>query len=394
MGSLVLLAPHTRRPDLSPCDATACPVPPQSVETFPNYRSYFWQIASLASLAAVARHVAVTSVDLDLRRDLGLATISILAVSGSMALHYVGAIFGGLLAAAVFLTALAKRHRRWAILVLATAIAAFVQVVAVALLQARNWAVDLDHSWIEERPIAVVVAVPVALVVGAALNNLVPLAALWPVWRRWTRSERTFVVLLTGVLGAGIAVVLAIDAFKPIMVDRYLFAVPVLVCAIMAAMAAKFDRDRPLRILLALWAAAVVSTQFLLHGAKPQWEEGARSVAQIVEACPTTRIYAASGWALGPAAETRAALREDPVFRRAYEELASKHDYEVRFLGQNERTRVTLGRCPVLVWYEHTPNNAEDDPRAAVAAAGLTGIEDAQLSAIRNPTGFIVRADR
>ena len=128
---------------------------PQAVEAFPNYRSYFWQIAALASLAAVARHVVVTPVDLDFRHDLGLAAISILAVSGSMTLHYVGAIFGGLLATAVILTAFAKGHRRWAILVLVTAIAAFVQVVAVALLQARNWAVDLDHSWIEARPIAV-----------------------------------------------------------------------------------------------------------------------------------------------------------------------------------------------------------------------------------------------
>lgn len=226
------------------------------------------------------------------------------------------------------------------------------------------------------------------------MHNLVPIAALWPGWRRWRSSERTFVALIAGVLGTGIALVIAIDAFRPIMVDRYLFAVPVLVCAIMAAMAAKFDRDRQLHFLLALCAAALVTGQFLLHGAKPQWEEGARSIAQIVETCPTTRIYAASGWALGPAAMTRTALREDPVFRRAYEELASGHGYEVRFLGQNERTRVTLGGCPVLVWFEHTPNNAEDDPRAAVAAAGLAGIEEARLSAIRSSTGFVVRADR
>ena len=367
---------------------------PLSVEAFANYRSYFWQIASLASLAAVTRHVVATPVDLDFRRDLGLAAISILAVFGSMALHYVGAIFGGLLAAAVFFTALARGHWRWAMLVSVTGVAAFVQVVAVAFLQARNWAVDLDHSWIEASSIALAVAVPVALVVAALANNLVPLAALWPGSRRWTASERTFVALLAGVLGLGTIVVLVIDAFRPIMVDRYLFAVPVLVCAIMAAMAAKLDRARPLRLLLPLWAVAMVSGQFFLHGAKPQWEEGARSVAKIVETCSTTRIYAASGWALGPAAETRAARREDAVFRRAYEDLASEHGYEVRFLGQNEKARVTLGRCPVLVWYEHTPNNAEDDPRVAVEAAGLTGIEEARLSVLRSPTGFVVRADR
>jgi hypothetical protein len=36
---------------------------PQAVETFVNYRSYFWQIAALATLVLVARHVVVTDVD-------------------------------------------------------------------------------------------------------------------------------------------------------------------------------------------------------------------------------------------------------------------------------------------------------------------------------------------
>ena len=311
-----------------------------------------------------------------------------------MALHYVGAIFGGLLAGAGFFVALARGHRAWAVLLVATAALSFIQMVFVAVLQAPNWAVDLDHSWIEAQPIAAVLAVPIALIVGAALNNLVPLAALWAGWRRWAGWERTYTALVAGVLGVGIATVLAIDAFRPIMVDRYLFAIPVLVCAILAAMAAKFDRDRPLRLFLALWAVTMVAGQFLLHGARPQWEEGAQSVAEIVKSCPSTRIYAASGWALGPAAHTRSARREDSVFRRAYEELASEHGFAVSFVGQNQTTVVAPGKCPVVIWYEHTPNNAEDDPRSAVEAASLSGIEQARLSTIRSATGFIVRADR
>ena len=77
-----------------------------------------------------------------------------------------------------------------------------------------------------------------------------------------------------------------------------------------------------MHLLLALVAVGTVTGPLLLQGAKPLWEEGARSIEQIVKACPTTRIYAASGWALGPAAKTKAARREDPVFRRAYQVLA------------------------------------------------------------------------
>jgi len=370
---------------------------PQAIEAFANYRSYFWQIACLASLAGVGRYLAATQDDLDLRRDLPLMVIAVLATAGAMALHYVGAVFGGLLAGAIFLGALARGHRRWAMLVLVTAAAAFLEVVAVALLQAGNWSVDLDISWIEADSLAAVLAVPVGLVMVALWHNPVPLLALWPGWRaprrRERAAERTFVAMIAAVLVAGVAVVIAIDAVRPIVVDRYLVAVPVLISAIMASLAARFARDGLLMGLLALMAAGVAVGSFLLHGATPRWDEGARTIARLVEACPTTKVYAASGWSVGPNAETRAARREDPVFRRAYEHLAGKHGYDVRFLGQNETTWVNRGSCPVLAWFEHTPNDAEDDPHAALAMSGVWGLEEARLQAIRSPTGFVVRAD-
>ena len=367
---------------------------PQSVEAFANYRSYFWQIASLTSLMAIARHVVATHCDLDWRRDRGLLALSICAIVGALGLHYVGAIFGGLLAALIFLYARTHGHRRWATLVCSTAAATFAVVTFVAVLQARHWATDLDHSWIGDQPATAIISVPLVLVMGALLHNVIPLIALWPGWRRWTPPERTFVAMITGVLVGGLTLVLFVDTLQPIMVDRYLFAVPVLVCGIMASLAAKFERYYPLRLLVSLSAVAVVACPFLLYGAKSQWNEGARVIARIVESCPTTRIYAASGWALGPAAATLTARREDAVFRRAYAELATEHNYAVRFLGQGETARTMLGECPVLVWFEHTPNNAEDDPRAAVAASGLIGIEEATLFTYRSPTGFVVRADR
>ena len=48
----------------------------------------------------------------------------------------------------------------------------------------------------------------------------------------------------------------------------------------------------------------------------------------------------------------------------------------------------------MLLWYEHTPNEAEDDLPAAVEAAGLTGLERAHLSVTRSATGFVLRADQ
>jgi hypothetical protein len=366
---------------------------PQSVETFGNYRSYFWQIAALATLTLVARHVALTEVELDTRKESDLAVVAVLATAASVALHYVSGLFGGLLAGGVALCALARGHRRWAILVLATAATSSLFVIAVALVQALNWAVDLDHSWIQAEGLAAL-SVPFALAVGTICHNLAPLAGLWTGRRHWTLTEGVFIAMMAGVLVAGIALVLAINAYRPIVVARYIFPVSVLVCAIMAALAVKFARDWRLFGLLALVSVAVVAVPLVRHGAPPQWQEGARTIARIVADCPTTEVYAASGWMLGPGAESRTARREDPVFERAYRVLADQCGYTVHFIGQDGVAHAVLGQCPVLLWYEHTPNDAEYDPASALAAAGLKGLEEARLSAIRSTTGFVIRADR
>jgi hypothetical protein len=47
-----------------------------------------------------------------------------------------------------------------------------------------------------------------------------------------------------------------------------------------------------------------------------------------------------------------------------------------------------------LLWYEHTPNEAENDLPGAIEAAGLTGLQNAHLSVTRSLTGLVVRADR
>jgi hypothetical protein len=141
---------------------------------------------------------------------------------------------------------------------LATAALASAFVVASVLLQAPNWATEFDHSWID-LPALEALGVPVALIVGAIAHNPVPLVGLWAgrLWR--DDSERRFATMICGVLLVGVATVLAAHAVKPIVVERYLIAVPVLVCALMAVPAARLTPDRPLFGLLVLVSVAVAS---------------------------------------------------------------------------------------------------------------------------------------
>ncbi len=293
----------------------------------------------------------------------------------------------------IALSAWRRGLRRWAALILAAAALATLFILASVLVQAPRWASDLDHSWID-LPALQALGVPVGLAVTALCQNPMAFVGLWIARSRRDDAERRFMAIVLGVLAAGVAIILAVHACKPIVVDRYLFAIPVLVSALLAVPAARLVQHNVLFGLFALVAVAVAATPIVREGIKPLWSEGARTIADIVADCPTTRVLAASGWALGPAAETRAARREDPVFARAYRMLADGNGFAVRFIGQHETARAAPGACPVVLWFEHTPNDAEEDLPAALEAAGVTGLQGARLSATRSPTGFIVRADR
>jgi len=272
-------------------------------------------------------------------------------------------------------------------------------ILASIVLQMPSWEADFDHSWID-LPGFAAFGVLASLALAPLWFNPVPLAGLWrgrgPGQGQGTRdpSQAWFVAMLGVVLVTGVAIVLAVHAVQPIVVDRYLFAVPVLVSALLAVPAARLARDRWLFGVLALVAVAGAARPMIETGIRPLWRENARTIATIVAGCPTTQVYAASGWAAGPAFETRMARREDPVFERAYRSLAAPWGYPVHFIGQNGLAHATPGACPVLLWYEHTPNEAEEDLRAAIEGAGLTGLLGARLSVTRSATGFVVRADR
>jgi hypothetical protein len=399
-AGLMLLAVHRlsqRRPEQAGFNAVVLLLVlslPQAIEAFATYRSYFWQIAALVTLVLIARHVASTKADLDGRKDADLATIAAVATTTAIGLHYIGGLFGGLLAGAIALSALRRGLRRWAVLMLATATLAGLWIVASVLLQAPNWAAEFDHSWID-LPGLQSFGVAASLALVAIGHSPLAFAGL-AIGPRTVPddSERRFIAMIGGVLVAAIAIILAAHAIKPIVVERYLNAVPVLVSALMAVPAARLVSNVRLFGLLALLSVAVAVWPLVESGIKPLWNEDARTIAQIVAGCPTTRVYAASGWALGPAAETRTARREDPVFERAYRLLAERHGYTVSYIGQNGAAQATPGSCPVLLWYEHTPNEAEDDLPEAVQESGLKGLEEARLSVIRSDTGFVVRADR
>src|SRR5260370_22702215 len=222
---------------------------------------------------------------------------------------------------------------KWAGLIVVAAVASALFDVVMLFLQAPNWRAELDHNWNDMPPLTAL-GVPLALAALAVCANPVPLLGLLRRARnaREREGERAFALMVGAVLMVGTAAILAVHLFRPVVVDRYLFAVPVLVAALLALPAARFAADRRLLGLLALVSVAVPAVTMLVSGGKPLWRENAQTIATIVADCAATQGYAASGRALGPVAETHAARREDVGFERACRLLPDEDRYPVRFL--------------------------------------------------------------
>ena len=200
--------------------------------------------------------------------------------------------------------------------------------------------------------------------------------------------------MIVGVLVAGVAIILAVHAFKPIVVDRYLFAVPVLVSALLAVPAARLVQHR---VCSACWRWWRWRSRPPRSSARASGRSGAKTPGRSRRSSrnarrPRSMRRAAGRWDRPPRPGPRAARTRSSPGRTGCSPTAT--DYAVRFIGQQETAQATPGACPVLLWFEHTPNDAEDDLPAAVEAAGLTGLQDARLSVARSPTGFVLRADR
>ena len=221
-------------------------------------------------------------------------------------------------------SACARGLRRWAALVLATAALSSLFIAASILLQAPNWANEFDHSWIDLpglrrwASLARSPSPPSARTLCRFRLSMGPGIARSRATTRNAASWRSFGIVLV----VGVAIILAVHACQA---DRGR-SLPLRgpgagQCPARRAGGAAGAASHPVRPVGARRGGGR-GRPAGPTGIRPLWSESAGRSRRSWPACPTTQVYAASGWALGPAAETRAARREDPVFARAYRMLA------------------------------------------------------------------------
>jgi hypothetical protein len=185
-----------------------------------------------------------------------------------------------------------------------------------------------------------------------------------------------------------------INVEKPVIVEHYLVGLPVLVCAVVAALARRLAHGRKLFILFAVIAIAVVLVPFVAHGPERRWQANAKQIGRIVAICPATTVYAASGWVLRDGIAFKTARRDEPIYARGYRGLGASRGFTPRMIGVSGAAQTVSGDCPTLLWIEQVPPSLNLAPSRILAAARLHGLENTKLIVLRSETGLIVRSDR
>lgn len=368
---------------------------PAVIKAFGVYRGDFWQIAAFGGQMMLARHIMYVENDYRTRRDGGLALIGLVATLAAITLDYGGALFGGIVAMATMLAAIARGLRRWArslLLVLALSIGVVIYTIS---WQGPAWAVafDLYQNWIE-MDASTAGGILFALLFGTLLHNPVAVAGAWLGREHWTKHDSAFALLVGIALAASLVAIGQIDAQRRLITPSNTSDIAVMVTALMAAAGAKIAERRLWMYVLAGVSVFSSLVALIAIGLDGGWQTGAKKVARVVESCPSTRVFVASGWRLDDGTRSRAARREERVFQLGYKRQGKAHGFTPIMIHPAKPQLATPGACPTLLWIEQVPERKRLKPDRIIRATGLTGLAGAKLSVIRTHSGLILRAER
>lgn len=368
---------------------------PAAIEAFGVYRGDFWQIAAFGIQMMLARHVAYVEKDYRRRQDAGLLVIGTLATIAALTLDYGGALFGGIIAMATVLLALARGLRKWARYLLAALVVAVAAVIYIVSWQAPAWAgvFDLYQNWIEMGNSSAT-GILIAMLFGTILHNPLAIAGGYLGRENWTKHDTAFAGLVGAALVASLIAVSQVDAQRRLITQSNTADIAVMVTALMATAGNKIADRR-------IWMAAIGTVAILSSfgslaaiGLDGAWQTDAKKIARTVAACPSTRVYAASGWRLDEGTGSRAAQHEERVFMLGYSRLGELNGFSPIIVNPDAPRTAAPGRCPTLLWIEQVPERKRPKPAKIVDLTGLQGLAKARLSLERTHSGVIVRADR
>lgn len=316
-----------------------------------TFRVYPW----LLVLAALQGAFLLAIAD---RREVRGSTAA-LVTTLSIALHYAHAIGAIAIATVTIFIAWRRKQYKSAGCVASGMILATLIDLAVAFVQLPQWSNNFDVNWIGQRDFHSWSLLS-ALLTNYLMFNLVA-AVLILMALLWGDGKRMLLVLAP--IPLALAVWLLFDAFRPILVPRYLASI----CALFSVAAAVGWTDLRLRspasAAIALLAAFQPLFYALLSPPRAGLEEGARIAGAITSGCPQARTYGIPAWRFRDRPDSKTARFESPVMEFAYSKVG--RSYGIRPQIVSAPTRIALGGCPLIVWMD-TAKGIDRVPAAVV----------------------------
>lgn len=358
-----------------------------------EYRSYFWQLCAAAVLVQFA-YTLLADPALRVRDNRTIAALGAIASALCIALHFVGGLIFSV-PVAILLAALAGRKRwDWFAAILVGAVPAWGASIASALLQYPVVSKALDFAWIDTttgEAFAIYAAAAGAILLA---NPIASFLALTKPGTETGRPTPAFLAVTLGGLFLSALLLLAFNAVRPVIVDRYLVCWQVLGCGAVAALAsARIGSERG-------WAWSFLSVAALMLGVNGWtvarhggWNKTRDFIARSVAACPATRVFAMSHWMLANTRETNAARYETAMLDWAYDRTARQAGFTVTPIDSPVGFEIApTGPCPTLIWVEHHNGYAVADPTEILRDSGLHSLPGTAISLFRSDSGFVLIA--
>ena len=325
---------------------------------FAEYRSYYWQFSAAICLfgsgyALLRGDVFGTARDRWITGAV-FATGAVLLIN----LHFIAALLAEIAIGAMALAAWLGGRGRLGAIMAATGLAAALPLAAILAIQAPYLAgAGGSGFWIRTGLGEAVVILAGSLAKGVGLSVAACALAVWAVGSGTVGGRRRAGpgdgLIGAAFLGATVACVLvlgAINAYRPVIIDRYLLVCSATACCGLAVLSQEIAFRRR-----GGFAAIVLNAALFLGIAghklvnEPRWNESAEIVAERVAACPATDV------AMLAFPYPGTLQNEGAVFALAYAYLAERHSFAARLSRPGGPPARTEGGCPALLWTEHVP---------------------------------------
>ena len=316
-----------------------------------------------------------------------------------MSFHQVSALITGVMLGVLALGHFLARRRRWGIALLVIAFMAGLPLVGAEIAESPYLKTAARAFWVTTTTPDALHIVASQTIKALLLNAAAASAGVYVLTglRRTPRplppTWRFAAVMAIALVAASVAVV-AVNAVKPLIVPRYLIMLTPYWRAALAAVAADVILSRRWIFALFVANAAIVTAYTTQDEANTgNWNDGAEMIADAIDACPQTLVYAVDPFELQPPGVK--ALNPDnevTVHDWGYGYVGRLHGFEVQIVHPAAIRALPLSTtCPTLLWAEHDYNNRLNLPDIAARATLPTDPDSlARMKLSRTDSGFVL----